>query len=191
MNAGFEERLNKILDRLLSKELLSNAGLGNEIGFYIFDYPPEEELKVRAYVETIKDQVAKRRPDLRFVHLNLFELIIEHLRERKLLERGFKIQKDKGDAELLKALKGPLHEQKIAKVFIQAADPVNNDLILLSGIGNAWPLLRSHTLLNNLHHLMQDTPLVVFYPGQYDGQGLRLFGRLKDNNYYRAFRLVP
>ena len=191
MSAGFEGRLNKILDRLLSKELLSNAGLGNEIGFYIFDYPPEEELKVRAYLETVKDQIAKRQPDLRFIHLNWFDLIIEHLRERNLLERGFKLQRDKGDAELLKALKGPLHEQKIAKVFIQSAQPENNDLILLSGVGNAWPLLRSHTLLNNLHPLMQDTPLVVFYPGTYDGQGLRLFGRLKDNNYYRAFRLVP
>jgi hypothetical protein len=31
----------------------------------------------------------------------------------------------------------------------------------------------------------------VFYPGSYDGQGLRLFDRLTDRNYYRAFRLVP
>jgi hypothetical protein len=59
------------------------------------------------------------------------------------------------------------------------------------GVGNAWTLLRSHTLLNNLHTLMQNIPLVVFYPGEYNGQELSLFGRLGDNNYYRAFRLVP
>jgi hypothetical protein len=40
MNPSFEERLNRILPRLTSNELLNNKGLGNEIGFYIFDYPP-------------------------------------------------------------------------------------------------------------------------------------------------------
>ena len=57
--------------------------------------------------------------------------------------------------------------------------------------GSAWPLLRAHTLLNNLHTVMGQTPLVLFYPGRYDGQSLRLFGKLKNTNYYRAFKLVP
>jgi hypothetical protein len=61
---------------------------------------------------------------------------------------------------------------------------------LISGVGNAYPLLRSHNLLNNLHPLMGDTPLVMFYPGIYTGQGLSLFGKLKETNYYRAFQLV-
>ena len=52
MNDPFEERLNKVVDRLVSPELLSNAGLGNEIGFYIFDYPPERELQVRTFLDT-------------------------------------------------------------------------------------------------------------------------------------------
>ncbi len=190
MSTSFENRLNQVIDRLLSKELLSNAGLGNEIGFYIFDYAPEQELQVRRFIETIKDQLGKRRPDLCFVHVNLFQLIIDYLRERKLLDKAFQMQKDKGDAALFKALKGPLHEQKIAAYFVRTVEPDSKDLILLSGIGNAWPLLRSHTLLNSLHPLIPDTPLVVFYPGQYDGQGLRLFGRIKERNYYRAFRLV-
>ena len=61
----------------------------------------------------------------------------------------------------------------------------------MSGVGSAYPLIRSHGLLNNLPRIMGRVPLVVFYPGKYDGQSLRLFGRLSDNNYYRAFRLVP
>ena len=63
--------------------------------------------------------------------------------------------------------------------------------MLVSGIGNVWPILRSHSLLNNLHRIIGITPLVMFFPGEYDGQSLRLFGKLKDNNYYRAFKLVP
>lgn len=189
MNTSFEMRLNQVIDRLLSKELLSNAGLGNEIGFYIFDYDPSRELQVREFIQTIKDQLPKRKPDLRFNHVNLFQLLVSYLRERKLLDRAFDLQKTKGDEELLKALKGPLHERKVAQYFVEIAKPDENDLILMSGVGNSWPILRSHTLLNSLHPLMNDTPLVVFYPGTYDGQGLQLFNIL-DNNYYRAFRLV-
>lgn len=101
------------------------------------------------------------------------------------------MQKAKGSEELLKALKGPLHELKIAKYLVEKTKPEQQDVILMSGVGSAWPILRSHTLLNSLHPLMEDTPLVVFYPGKYDGQGLRLFGKLKESNYYRAFQLVP
>jgi len=83
-----------------------------------------------------------------------------------------------------------LGAEKIAKAFVEEAQPKENDLVLVSGVGNAYPLLRSHNLLNNLHSLMEDTPLVMFYPGIYTGQGLRLFGKLKETNYYRAFQLV-
>lgn len=191
MNAALQERLNQIADRLQDKDVLSGAGLGNEIGFYIFDYPPEYELEVRQHVQFVTDLLAKKRADLKIAHINLFELIIGVLNERNLLDRALRLQREKGDAELYKALKGPLHEEKIAKALISAADPQAHAMTLLSGIGSAWPLIRSHTLLNALHPLMGGKPLVVFYPGSYDGQGLRLFDRLSDRNYYRAFRLVP
>ena len=63
--------------------------------------------------------------------------------------------------------------------------------MLMSGVGSAYPLLRTHNLLNNLHPIMGETPLVLFYPGIYDGQSLSLFGQIKQDNYYRAFKLVP
>jgi hypothetical protein len=39
--------------------------------------------------------------------------------------------------------------------------------------------------------VLDETPVVMFFPGSYDGQELRLFNTLKDDNYYRAFPLVP
>lgn len=191
MKEEFTDRLNKIIERLESKELLENQGLGNEIGFYIFDYPAEQELRVRDHIKFIIEHLGKKRPELRIKHINLFELIVSYLKKRNLLESALKLQREKGEEALRKALAGPLHEEKIAKAFMEEVQPAAYDIILLTGIGNAWPLLRSHTLLNNLHPLIQRTPLVVFYPGAYNGQELSLFGRLGDNNYYRAFRLVP
>jgi len=190
MKTDFTERLNKILDRITSDDFLHGKGLGNEIPFYAFDYPPERELEVREHVAFLLAQIPKRRPELRFVHINLFDLIIGHLKDRGFYDKALDLQKKKGDEALLKALAAPLDAGKLATVFADTVKPAEQDLVLVSGVGSAYPLLRTHNLLNNLHHRMGSTPLVLFYPGVYDGQSLRLFGILPDKPYYRAFRLV-
>ena len=190
MNSDFNERLNRILDRVTADDFLHGKGLGNEIPFYAFDYPPERELEVRKHIAFLLAQIPKRLPELRFVHVNLFDLIVQHLKDRGFYEKALDLQKKKGDEALLKALAAPLEAGKLAKVFTDEVKPEEQDLVLVSGVGSAYPLLRTHNLLNNLHHRMGSTPLVLFYPGVYDGQSLRLFGTLQDKPYYRAFRLV-
>ena len=106
MTDDFRSRLNKIADRLSTDELLSNKGLGNEIGFWIFDYPPERELEVRSFIDgVLLPGMAKRQPALRPAVVNLFNLIIELLEDRKLLGRVLDIQTTKGDAAALTALR--------------------------------------------------------------------------------------
>ncbi len=189
--SALTDRLNEVLGRLISDDLLGGRGLGNEIGFHIFDYPADHELEVRDHIRFLMEQIPKKRPSLRVKHVNLFDLVIEHLTERKLLDKVIEQGRKKGDAFLTKALREPLHGTKMAPVFEKVCDPRNHDLILVSGVGSVYPLMRTHSLLNNLHHILQDKPMVLFFPGKYDGQTLRLFGTLKDDNYYRAFRLVP
>jgi len=191
MSDPLNERLNKILPRIISDEFLSGSGIGNEIAFYIFDYPPEDELRVRDYLRTLLDHIPKQKHGLRVKHIDLFAFVIDYLNSRKLLDKAMQMQREKGDLALKKALAGPLHESKLGAVFAEVAKPEQHDLVIVSGVGSVWPLLRSHTLLNNLQPIMGKTPLVMFYPGRYDGQSLRLFGKIKSNNYYRAFKLVP
>jgi len=190
MSDVLTDRLNQVLPRITSDDFLAGKGLGNEIAFFIFDYPPEKEIRIRDYVGFLLEHIPKHKPGLRVKHINLFDLVIDHLRERRLLDRSLQMQQEKGDEALLKALSAPLHETKVAQLFAQAAQPDQHDLILVSGVGSVWPLLRAHSLLNNLHPLIGRTPLLLFYPGKYDGQYLRLFERLKNRNYYRAFKLV-
>ena len=201
MNDPLTHRLNQILPKLTSDDFLRARGIGNEIAFYIFDYAPEDELRVREHIQFLVDRLPKTKPGLRVVHVNLFDFLINYLKARNLLEKSFELQRENGNDALLKALKGILHEEKIAKRFGDIARPAEHDLVLISGVGSAYPLLRSHTLLSNLHAIMGQTPLVMFYPGGYDMQTLRLFGktglvggsaeeRKKKTNYYRAFRLI-
>jgi hypothetical protein len=191
MSDPLSQRLNKILGKVTSDEFLSGSGIGNEIGFYLFDYPPEDELRVRDHIRFLVEHIPMKKAGLRVNYVNLFDLLLVYLGSRNLLQRALEMQREKGDEALGKALVGPLNENRLREVFAEVARPQEYDLVLVSGVGSVYPMLRLHTLLNNLHPIMGNTPLVVFYPGRYDGQSLRLFGKLRSHNYYRAFKLVP
>jgi len=190
MSDRLTDRLNQVLPRITSDEFLSGAGIGNEIAFHIFDYPPEDELRVREHIKFLLEHIPKHKPGLSVSHVNLLDFVTDHLRERNLLEKSYKMLRDKGSAYMLKHLEKILDPEKLKYVFVEIAKPNEHDLVIVSGVGSAYPMLRIHKLLNNLHSVMEQTPLVMFYPGRYDGQKLRLFGKLKNDNYYRAFRLV-
>lgn len=187
---SLDERLNEILPALTSDRFRTNKGLGNEVPFYAFDYPPEEELRVREHTTFVVEQLCKTKPVIRVAHINLFAAIIDMLEARGFYDKAIAIQSSKGDAAATKALQGPLKANKVAEYLVERWPVDEHDVYLINGVGSAYPLVRTHTLLNNLQPLLGLTPLVLFFPGEYDGQSLRLLGCLDDKPYYRAFRLV-
>lgn len=192
MSNNFNERLNQIIPKLTSRDVLENHGSGGEIGFWIFDYPPEEELTMRAFLhDVVMPALVKHQPAIRAADVNLFDLVIGLLEERKLLDKAIEMQRTQGDAKALESLRRVLKEDKLAERLVAQHHIADLDLLLMWNVGAVYPMLRTHTLLSALHAHMKDTPLVMFYPGKYDGYSLRLFSKLKDDHYYRAFRLVP
>jgi len=198
MSTNVTDRLNQILPRVTAEGFLSSEGIGNEIACYIFDYPASDELRVREHIEMMMDRLASHHGGLRVLHLNLLDVVLAYLEQRGLLAKTLKMQASKGDAAVLRALKGPLAAEKLRDFIATEHKPADHDLLLLSGVGSVWPMLRAHSLLNCLHTVMAQTPLVMFYPGTFDGTTLRLFGRIASSTskpgtkpYYRAFILVP
>ncbi|MDO8264480.1 MAG: DUF1788 domain-containing protein [Gallionella sp.] len=192
MTLSLDERLNQILPRLTSRDFLDSKGLGNEIGFWIFDYPPEREMDVRSFVSgTVLPALAKQVPPLKVARVDLFKLVTELLQERKLFDKAIAMQASKGNDSTLAALRSVLKEDKLAQKIASQFDIPGLDLMILTGIGSVYPMLRTHTLLSALHPIMGNTPLLMFFPGRYDGHSLRLFNTLAEDHYYRAFRLVP
>jgi hypothetical protein len=192
MTLSLEERLNQILPRVTSRDFLDSKGLGNEIGFWIFDYPPDREIDVRDFVgSTVLPALAKQVPPLRTATVNLLQLVTSLLEERKLLDKVMDMQSGKGDDSTLAALRSVLKEDKLAQKIAAQHDVPNLDLLIITGVGAVYPMLRTHTLLSALHPTMGNTPLLMFFPGRYDGHSLRLFNTLAEDHYYRAFRLVP
>jgi hypothetical protein len=184
------QRLKALVAELQSPRLLKNQGNGNEIGYYIFDYDAEHEPIVEQFILELQPKLAVSQPPLNAVEINLYRVILKILEDRNLLQRAFDLEVRKGNNDLAKTIKPMVRPDKVVEK-IQELVQGTEDLILITGVGASWPMMRSHTILNNLHPVLDRTPVVMFFPGSYDGQELRLFDTFKDDNYYRAFPLIP
>lgn len=187
-----EEKLNKAEEMMKKPSFRQNKGLGNEVGYYIFDYPAEQELFVRERIEYIRKKNEQSTDEYKIVVFDLYEIIIGILKEKGYLEKCFEFEKKKGFDRITKSVGNMLRitaKDSLIVKYIQKHTP-EKAIVLLVGIGKCYPILRSHTVLNNLHQVIDNVPVVMFYPGKYDGQELVLFGEIKDDNYYRAFKLV-
>ena len=187
-----EERLDKAEAMIKKPSFRKNKGLGNEVGYYIFDYPPEQELLVRERVEYIRKKNEQSDDEYRIVVFDLYEIIIEILKEKGYLEKCYEFEKKRGFDRITKAVGNMLRitaKDSLIVNYIRERTP-EKAIVFLIGIGKCYPILRSHTVLNNLHQVIDNVPVVMFYPGKYDGQELILFGEIKDDNYYRAFKLI-
>lgn len=185
------ERLDEILPKIIEPSFRENKGLGNEIGFYIFDYDPKYELLVRDRVRFIKEKV-KCAYGLNIKEFDLYDIMLELLEGKGYLKKNFIMEQRKGSQQVFnatkKALRLTLDNDLLVQYISERLD--GSDIIFLTGIGKAWPIIRSHTVLNNLHRIVETQPLIMFFPGTYDGGSLMLFNYLKDDNYYRAFQLI-
>jgi hypothetical protein len=184
------QRLKALVAELQSPRLLKNQGNGNEIGYYIFDYDAEHEPIVEQFILDLQPKLAASQPSLNTIEINLYRVILKILEDRNLLQRAFDLEARKGNNDLAKTIKPMVRPDKVVEK-IQELVQGTEDLILITGVGASWPIMRSHTILNNLHPVLDRTPVVMFFPGSYDGQELRLFDTFKDDNYYRAFPLIP
>lgn len=187
-----EERFDLAEEMIQKPSFRENKGLGNEVGYYIFDYPAERELYVRERIDYMIQKNAKSSDDYRIVEFDLYELIINILKNKGYLEKCYEFEKKKGFERVTKSISSMLKitsSESLIVNYIKDNTP-EKAIIFITGIGKCYPILRSHTILNNLHQVIDQVPVVMFFPGNYDGQELVLFGEIKDDNYYRAFKLV-
>ena len=185
---NINDRLQEMTNRLESNELFESTGLGNEINFHVFDYDPEDEYIVRDYI----NNYLLKREKLNIKVLDIYDIIIEILKEKGFLEKVFEYEKAKGakftNNVIAKTLGISSNSDLIVKKIKSEVEP--NQIILITGIGKCYGIIRGHTILNNLHSVITSNPLIMLYPGSYNGQSFKLFNKLENDNYYRAFQFV-
>ena len=187
-----EERLEQAEAMIQTTSFRENKGLGNEVGYYIFDYPPEQELYIRNWVEYIRQKNENSGDDYRIIVFDLYDIVIDILIQKGYLEKCYQFEKTKGFERVSKSISNMLKITSSDGLIVNYIKDhiTEKSVVFITGIGKCYPILRSHTVLNNLHQVIDQVPVVLFYPGKYDGQELVLFGEIKDDNYYRAFKLV-
>ena len=189
---SLEKRLDAAERMIKTESFRKNKGLGNEVGYYVFDYPAERELIVRERIEYMKGKNSKGTDEFELVVYDLYNIVIDLLEKEGFMEQCFKFEKKKGMERIVKAVGNLLQvndENSLIVKYVQEHTP-KDAVVFLVGIGKCYPILRSHKVLNSLNQAIDRVPVVMFYPGKYDGQELVLFSEIKDDNYYRAFKLV-
>ncbi|WP_036488136.1 DUF1788 domain-containing protein [Myxosarcina sp. GI1] len=176
-----------------SDRFLKKQGLGNEVPFFICPYKPQESIEMERLRKSLCNKLAKQGVSV--LEINLYDLSIELLQQRGIWEKVFDREKAVSKDQLKELLQGVLDPEKYLIPAI--ADKMSNaefQVMFLCGVGEVFPYIRSHNILNNLQSTAKERPTVLFFPGDYrysleSGASLDLFERLRDDKYYRAFNI--
>jgi hypothetical protein len=188
------ERLNRIKDVIIHDPFFGGISLSSGTGGYIFDYDPQDELAVREFIDNFKD-----RKDLGFdvQVFDLFEIMVGYLQDQGYLESSFEIEEDcRGEEEglgyFVRAMTDVLQADSQNDIFIDyiKKNAVSGNVIFITGVGKCHPFIRSHKILNNFDSKLNGVKTVLFYPGVYTSDELKLFGTIPSENYYRSMSLV-
>ena len=186
-----EEHLFAVLS---GERFLKMEGLSNEVPFFIYPYEPEHALAVAQAKKRVKNRLANNGIEVR--EINIYDLSVEVLKERGDWDEVLEVEPELNKAEFTEMLQSMLNPQQHLAPAIRAklADG-GFDIVFLTGIGEVFPYIRSHNVLNNLQSVVVGKPMLMFFPGRYEqsdtlGSSLVLFGRLKDDQYYRAKNIL-
>ena len=193
INACDKQRYDHLLAVISSERFLTMQGLGNEVPFFICPFRPEEVNEMLR----LEDQLTKqlKNQGINVLSINLYDLSIKLLKEREIFEQILEMESEVAKEKLKELLQGVLDpESHLAPAIAKELDDTDYDVLFLSGVGEVFPYIRSHNVLNNLQSTAKDKPTVIFFPGAYthsleSGASLDLFGRLHDDKYYRAFNI--
>jgi hypothetical protein len=186
-----EEHLFAVLS---SKRFLQMEGLSNEMPFFIYPYAPEGALEVAKSKKRIKNRL--RNKGIEVLEVNLYDLSVVLLKERGVWDRLLAIEPEQDKDDFREMLQGMLDPQlHLAPAIRAKLSERSFDICFLTGIGEVFPYIRSHNVLNNLQSVVTGRPMLMFFPGRYEqsntlGSSLVLFGRLKDDQYYRAKNIL-
>lgn len=181
------QELDRIKDRISDPSFLQNEGLSNEVGIHVFCYDPQDELVVQDYIRRLKNEA---NIPYRIIECDLYEIFLSLLEDKRVLKSVEGLEDKRGKDYLLSQL------QKIATpdAFLARMNYTphikGQDVLFMTGIGKIHPFMRSHKMLDSMQHIFEDIPVVMFYPGTFNGQSLNLFNEFLDGHYYRAFNLL-
>ncbi len=181
-----EKRLDDLRTLIQEQDFLEGKGLSNEVNIRIFCYKPEHEMIVRHFVDQLMmDQTI----NCRLIECNLYKILLSICEDKRIL-KTIPAMEDKKGKNFIKDEVSKLATNKVFAQRMQYEPHQLGDVVMITGVGDVFPFMRLHDVLNAMQPEFTDVPILAFYPGEYNGLEVQLFNRLKKNPYYRAFNVI-
>ncbi len=187
------ERFEHLLQVVSSQRFLRMEGLGNEVPFFICDYKPSDSVDMTKMQRQLANRLNQQ--GVRVLEIDLYDLSIALLKKAGDWDWYLAEETKMPKTKLLEDLQSILDvETVLVPAMTDRMVQEAFDVLFISGVGEVFPFIRSHNVLNNLQKAAKLQPTVMFFPGCYShsaetGASLELFGRLRDDKYYRAFNI--
>ncbi len=182
------ERLDKLKAKIQDEDFLKGKGLSNEVNIHIFCYAPEDEMAVRFFTEQL---VSDQDVTCNVKEKNLYRIFLKLCEDNRILDKIPRLEKSKGSDFVLNNLQGRIASAKNFVREICKDGFSEGDVLLITGVGEAYPFIRSHDVLNAIQPQdSENIPIVVMYPGTFNGHEVKLFNKLESQGYYRAFNAI-
>ena len=171
---------------ITSEAFLLKKSLGGEIPFWISTFRTEDLTEVEKAVKGLINKL--ETSGIQVLELDLYDISMEIINRELGEGEIFSLEKEMRKDEFKGALQSVLDIKDMLMPEIKRRiDASDANVYFITGVARVFPFIRSHNVLNNLQNIAKEAPTVAFFPGEYDGHSLNLFGLLKDDNYYRAF----
>lgn len=183
---NLDKRLEDLRELIQQPNFLAGKGLSNEINIRLFCYDPKEELSVRYFTEKL---LADKSLRCHLIEHNLYKIFLSICDDNQITELIGDMELEEGKDFLLEQLELIAGNEAFAEKMKETPHKLG-DVILITGVGEAFPFIRVHDLLNAMQSDFSDVPVLVMYPGSFDGRYVKLFNELTPNPYYRAFNVI-
>lgn len=184
--SSISERLDNLRKVIQEEDFLAGRGLSNEVNIRIFCYDAADEMTVQHFLQQLStDQTI----GCHIIECNLYKTFLSICDDLDILDAIPEMEESDGGIFLLEQLHSAIGEGEFIDK-IQYSPHEKGDVLMLTGVGDVFPFMRVHALLEALQPYFSDIPILVMYPGVFDGHHLKLFDRLQPNDYYRAFNLI-
>ena len=157
-----KELLDHLFNTISSKQFLSMQGLNNEVPFFICPYNSEQAVDMKRLYSQLCKKLDQK--SIKVLEINLYDLCIEMLSDRNLPHRIFEKEHSMPKSQIRETLKNTLDPERHLVPLISAKVDKNEfDVLFLTGIGEVFPYIRSHNVLNNLQSSAKEKPTVMFF----------------------------
>ncbi len=185
-------RFDHLLQVISDDRFLAREGIGNEVPFFIAPFQVTESADMERSITGLANKLQQK--GIGVLSINLYDLVIEIMTDSDDWQWCLDHEQENDKTKLLETLQGVAGTEKVVEAIAQKMESSTFDVLFLHGVGEVFPYIRSHNILNSLQKEAKDQPTLMFFPGQYThspetGASLDLFGRLQDDKYYRAFNI--